>query len=517
MPIAYAGPAPWEQFKAVRGGEGNRSSFSQGSMEWDLSTGWHFERAEGWKKLTKPKSKTVVGLDGKKHKLYSYSEFDDYIGFSSHASNEQERLAYAEEAFKDNGNVFESDGVGHIEHIAYAKPEQILKVTFKNGDECLFFRVPNSVAGQLIHHAQSGNIAYTDDRGIKRHKLGVEFWNLVRIRGQHVGARYPFEYKKQSNGMYVSHSRDRYTLSIEPGLIKQIFGDKFNDRLNLKKDNEKISLVLSEQEFAKLLEELDYFNRMTGADLDKESGNIPKAFVVDKNGKKRRMTLDDLDKYQTQDNGTLREVKTTDQISREGNRDITEDDIEGHLLTKLTDITQKTASSKVQDFIERINVDKKLFDGGRIKSFTEILKDKGINAQDLKRLMSIRKANALDEDPSRSIKSIRDLMEMLNAIAPGTWKSWVKDTLPELRKVSYSGKVWTPKELEEFANASVDGNISLGHAGTYKKLIKNKDYTGALNFLKTHKKAHVLKDKFGQKKTVYKNYASNYDQLGTED
>ena len=518
---AFAGPAPWYGFKAVQGNT-YKSSHQQGSMEWDLSNGWHYQRQEGWKKDLPKHTKTITGLDGKKHKLTTYGDFDDYMGFSAHAPNEEERLAYAEEAFKDEGNVVSVDGVGHIVHLDYAKQEQILRVTFKNGDICLFFRVPHSVAGQLISYAEKRSVAYKERRtGIERHKLGVEFWNLVRIRGQHVGAKYPFEYEKQSNGMYVTHSNDRYTVRVSTADVKEAFGEDFANRLNLKKPNETISLVLSEQELYTLLNELGLFNVFTSDKVDLVGAEG--SFYVDPEELKGKSEEEIRQIKEANANlFSSDQAVTADQLTRNREKELAdlESRFESSKLVNLVKLLEEDAQQQAMNFLSQREVAEKIGSTADGKTWTlDRLLEYGDPS--LKRIINSEKAKgwdgSIDADVIKHVNSFRALREIAHVLNPDLWKTWVSKKLPELRKVAYSGKVWTPEDLENFANASIDGNIGIEHAATYKKFIKNGDYQGALNFLKTHKGKVVLTDKYGKKTTRRQNYASNYDQLGQED
>lgn len=515
---AFAGPAPWYSFKAVQGNT-YKSSHQQGSMEWDLSTGWHYQRQEGWKKSLPKHTKTITGLDGKKHKLTTYGDFDDYIGFSAHAPNEEERLAYAEEAFKDKGNVVSVDGVGHIVHLDYAKQEQILRVTFMNGDICLFFRVPHSVAGQLISYAEKKSIAYRDrNTGIERHKLGVEFWNLVRIRGQHIGAKYPFEYEKQSNGMYVTHSNDRYTVRVSTADVRKELGEDFANRLNLNKPNETISLVLNERELYTLLNELGLFDAFT-SDKVTELGSVVAMSKLDNEGTEGK-SEEEIKKIKEANANLYSDDQaiTIDQLIR--NRAALESKFDSSKLVNLVKMLEEDAQQQAMSFLSQREVAEKIgsTEDGKVWTLDRLLE---YGDPSLKRIISSEKAKgwdgSIDADVIKHVNSFRALREIAHVLNPDLWKTWVSKKLPELRKVAYSGKVWTPKDLENFANASIDGNIGIEHAATYKKLIKNKDYQGALNFLKTHKGKVVLTDKYGKKTTKRQNYASNYDQLGQED
>lgn len=100
--------------------------------------------------------------------------------------------AYVEEAFNGKHNIDESDGCGHIAHIAYCDDAKVLKVRFESGGTYVYFRVPSPVAGELLNFARTKQIAYVERNGRERHVLGVRFWDLIRIRGTR-GARYRYE------------------------------------------------------------------------------------------------------------------------------------------------------------------------------------------------------------------------------------------------------------------------------------------------------------------------------------
>lgn len=84
---------------------------------------------------------------------------------------------------------------GHIKSIAYNPGYKLMKVLFtKRGDEVVFFDLPANVASTLMYLGANGTMAPPDKNGRERHAVGVEFWNLVRIRGTLHGTRYQFAY-----------------------------------------------------------------------------------------------------------------------------------------------------------------------------------------------------------------------------------------------------------------------------------------------------------------------------------
>lgn len=88
---------------------------------------------------------------------------------------------------------------GHIVNLTYNSRYMLFKVTFWNGTICCFFNVPSRVVALLMHYAENGTMAPPGKNGKRRHALGVEFWNLIRIRGTVHSTRYPFQYVTNMN------------------------------------------------------------------------------------------------------------------------------------------------------------------------------------------------------------------------------------------------------------------------------------------------------------------------------
>ena len=82
---------------------------------------------------------------------------------------------------------------GHIAEVSYNSFYKILLVKFAKtasmGDTCAFFNIPANVAALFLHLARTGQMGING-----RHQLGIEFWNLVRVRGTVHNTRYAFEY-----------------------------------------------------------------------------------------------------------------------------------------------------------------------------------------------------------------------------------------------------------------------------------------------------------------------------------
>lgn len=125
--------------------------------------------------------KDSIEKDGK-HILANVRSAGDYIDYGFGESQQK------------NITSVECKG-GHIASIAYNPGYKLLKVLFaKRGDEVVFFDLPANVAATLMYLGANGTMAPPDKNGRERHAVGVEFWNLVRIRGTLHGTRYRFSY-----------------------------------------------------------------------------------------------------------------------------------------------------------------------------------------------------------------------------------------------------------------------------------------------------------------------------------
>lgn len=141
---------------------------------------------------------------------------DEYIQGSQRLKNAQTPADYIDYAFdtkrqEKNLRTVECKG-GHIKTITYAALYSLLKVSFtKRGDEVVFFNLPNNVAMLLMKLGEDGTFAPPGKNGEERHAVGVEFWNLVRVRESVHETRYPFEY-----------TIDNRTHSVQIGMYKKL-------------------------------------------------------------------------------------------------------------------------------------------------------------------------------------------------------------------------------------------------------------------------------------------------------
>lgn len=97
---------------------------------------------------------------------------------------------------KDNIYTQECQG-GHIKALTYNSLYMLLMVEFTNrGDVVVFFNLPANVANELMYLAKNNTMAPSPVDGTTRHAVGVQFWNLVRVRGTVHETRFPFQYTK---------------------------------------------------------------------------------------------------------------------------------------------------------------------------------------------------------------------------------------------------------------------------------------------------------------------------------
>lgn len=135
-----------------------------------------------------------------KHFNEHHSELSQtYADGDKKFSNIQTPADYIDYAFDVSVNkkeiVTQECQGGHIKKLTYNALYMLLMVEFSNrGDICVFFNLPANVASRLMYYARSNTMAPPDKHGRERHAVGVEFWNLVRVRGTVHDTWYPFQY-----------------------------------------------------------------------------------------------------------------------------------------------------------------------------------------------------------------------------------------------------------------------------------------------------------------------------------
>ena len=191
--VNYAGFTPWDP----RYGEFKRLTAKQ-----------YKDIGASYRNLKHPEKKTITLWNGKKARVIDselgvplgFSKMFGYNGASETVTDEKTGITstdYAEEAFsgKHRTHDWQGDNSGHITAISYSAYYQLLKVTFRAGAICIYYRVPSTVAGELLKFAETGATMRSAVDGKERHVLGIRFWDLVRIRGTKHGSRYRFEYQ----------------------------------------------------------------------------------------------------------------------------------------------------------------------------------------------------------------------------------------------------------------------------------------------------------------------------------
>ena len=112
----------------------------------------------------------------------------DYIDYAFHTPKQKESLDVAE------------CQEGHIKKLTYNAKHKLLMVEFSNnGSICVFFNLPAELAARLMYLARNNVPALHPSTKGDRHEVGVQFWNLVRVRGTQHDTRYPFTYTENNN------------------------------------------------------------------------------------------------------------------------------------------------------------------------------------------------------------------------------------------------------------------------------------------------------------------------------
>ena len=530
----------------------SRNSITSGNMEWDLG-GWHYKRRSGW--ANKPKKGTTVrkvqrrAPDGHIVTAYMSEGYDDYMTFRAHSSDDeraQDAIAFAEVAFdtdKSHDVVFESDGAGHIKHLKWAKKAKVLSVTFRDGTECLFFKVPSAVAGTLlaIANVESKN----PDTGMP-HNLGKYFWSMVRIRGHHTGARYPFEYSKHGNYLITGRG-DRHMVTLTAENMMKIFGSVRNTPAGYK-PGDKITTILTEEEYQKYVANKDAFEHESSSlsgvhddkRRDKDDGKeFGSGFYVDDSDPYSR-ERDKVAYEQTLEYATKNKWET-DELLRALEKDkllyLWEQDHPGSLqqgpvdawqpngtltsaeakrLGELNKQMESAADRRVENL--RLAADKKILDWKTQNAAEAAALDQlfGYDDESREKLMALRKrAGVSDDFSTRDRGAGYDLKARLRKGPMGTdlgdqetrseYNRLVQKEDPAKYARRFVYKRWTPEQLASMTEhigepgyLTAKDDIEL-----YKSFIDTGQYDKALNYLKNNGKNRVYrKTKFGEKKLV---------------
>lgn len=469
MATARADLAPWNKNKDI---------------EWELSSGWGFKRPEDWDKGITRRKRKLHDTNGNVYDVYYYPDVDYHLGYS--AENDQERLAVAQKAFDPEnptrGEVIKQKGRGHIAMLEYAQRERILRVTFtNNGAVCLFFDVPTAVAGELIHLAHTNSTRHKDGR----HMLGVRFWDYIRIRGTQHGAKYPFEYESHGSGSIVQ-GQARRTIVLT--------GDKIMSLLS--RDKEKAEDLLSRKVMSLFGDDPNAFNKMKALKNIKNDTEL----TIVLSGAEMRMYGD-----------ALKELSQTDAGGYVN---------PGHSDKPLVQLAE-ALRAKVQEQIEAYKTDDAItlsaYESDGLSPNKALMKALRENAEldptgEVARMLSVISAKTGDAKPIQNYRQLKDYVRAV--YGKGVIKPWMQEHYPAEYARRFTGRVWKVKDLIDFANPTIEGNIEPRHASTYKKFIQAKDWRGALNYLKTHKTSRTYVDEHGRtKKLTSVNYAGQYDTV----
>lgn len=517
-----------------------RLTLSRGSEEWDFTTGWHPKRAVGWKskglKAGNIKKVSRIAPDGRVVTVYKTSGYDDFIGYHAHEDPDQAAIDFGMNAFDESdpshAEITRVEGCGHIELIEYAAyPAQVLRVTFKtNGAICLFFRVHSAVAGELIYLARSKSMRLSPVTGKQRHSLGIVFWDLVRIRGQHTGARYPFEYERHGN-YKLTHSGKRYRVTLSDENAKLILGRRY-----LEKDwkaGEKVSTILSEEEYARYLEgkleeeaaaenrEERMFMRGTAVGDSNAKGEQSRGLQGSVGGvgvvETRGVATDtftathDVGKYKQ----TYAELLAPDEYARFN-------ELEARMIS-----AQSKADSQVGKSADGAA---SLSEADKRKLWAEaakMYKDPERQADYvMNKIDTMLSPDVYDKRFKHGQQIVRK--SAIHKVTPhevfANDKAALNDYLRLKSKIRREqnapryadmqvGRYWTIQELTDFSNPSIPGAIKPEHAAMYKKLIKNRDYEAALNYLKS--RGHEVYS--NGKLIARRKYAGPHDQIALKE
>lgn len=299
--VNYAGYSPWDprygEFKKL-----NKKQLSSIGAD--------------YKKIKKPDKKIVHLANGTTAEVID-SELGVPLGFSklsgyrgpsatvtetiTRGSKPQEitSLEYAEHAFDGKHKTYKHDGCGHIKEIEYSAYYQLLKVTFINGTISIYYRVPKTVASELLYFAENGQTSTNTFDGSERHVLGIRFWDLIRIRGTLHGSRYRFEYMDyvESNGgtttSYILADVPKLPVGRNSSKLSSDVIDAVNNarNSNIKNSNEVIRKILTDNIIAQGRESVDNLS-----DADNTTIKLSKSYIAS-DVYPGEYSIDDIDNY----------------------------------------------------------------------------------------------------------------------------------------------------------------------------------------------------------------------------
>ena len=543
------------------------------NAEWSLSSGWHYKRPVDWLKNLEDKKQVhhrqALDFQGNPVDIQHVSgKYDDYIGFHAQQGPTEtynERIAYSDAAFDSDKLNGGSDIItvpqdpdkkleGHIAKLEYAAKEKVMRVTFANGSVTSYFNFEHGIAGLLLRLAITGQTAgyyYHGRMSHVRHALGVEFWQLVRIRNQRTGSRYPFEYNKIEskyrvgfgNKHYLKISRallDKIATSRQKGILENI--QMFNPR---KKDEVLMNVAMTDEEYAAFVDFVSHFENDGKTSLDdwvmqagKAIYDKDKAALEDVTGSRTERAIDTREFFEDRVIAQLdveRGTATADEIALVSRYEKPGVKQEANLAQDILDDSAdwaKKVQARVDAFKtsdEVAEVYTKMVNSGRIKPSNDT---DAIDVQEDELMPVYRMAAKRGGDKEAysmlnpSTGKIRepylkpDEYSMASFFKTGKaalgsegLRSWKHEKLPALYALTNAGNYWTPKRLTAIgkiigAYSNLDGRI----INEYNAYIRNKDWESALNFLKSHGRNTYYTDDKGIKKALgYRTFAQPND------
>jgi hypothetical protein len=245
-----AGPFPWKKQKqsadlkagyqynmGVAAERGTRRRKGTGSL-YDTG-GFRVIQPDQYDERVKVPQLAEMKIYNNRKSYVGIADVDDFMHFNKIMPNEVvgEMADYVKDAFseeKGRGRYYECKGMpqGHITAIKYNPSKQVMEVTFTNrGNTVLFFRIPNDFYLSFEHYAMSNAMGIGVD-GTKRHLVGIRFWDLIRIRGQREGSRYPYIESSAATITAGAEAEGSYTPSYTTGAMRQQELDAIREAAN---------------------------------------------------------------------------------------------------------------------------------------------------------------------------------------------------------------------------------------------------------------------------------------------
>lgn len=482
-----------------------RKTLRAGDFEWELSTGWTPKRRRGWKGRAARNGMIekvqLTGVDGRPVTVYRTKGYEDARGWHSYDSKtagaqhkdgarygwfadspmHDEVMELGMTAFENDKDYIIQRGRGHIKLLEYNPKRKVLRVTFggpggpqgkeSREDVCVFIGVPTGVAGTLINAAENDYTAGIYSTGRVKHAVGKIFWDLVRIRGQRYGAKYPFEYEK--HGAYKLTGRsDRYNVVLSDENYKTITGKAYTGGEALK-PGMKVSVILSPDEFARF-EEL----QLGKAD------EVIKGYT-----KEGEAHYGDVELYgdRTYDPTAEKAVKDT---GYEGL--LTGDKLEQYRQYERTlEHNAETIAAGIADLNNILNED--VTSAGELAAARERYKAM-LSGKTAEEAEEIAKAS-VKEQLYKALKPRRgDVRAALESAETGAQALGSKEAWKEFRAMNRQAhadkyqrstmrRVWTVQDLLDYAN---EATMPRKHRVAYRALLDKGYYAQAFQFLKNH-------------------------------